>query len=117
MMPPECDFEQVPLFWYMISGGGLNLLVGIVAFLLGMAAGGLAQHILNIFALVAVGIGLTNLFPAKLGGMPNDGYQLFIELKGNSDMKKYIYCLLLSNGIFANANSTKELPEKSGILY
>ena len=61
---------------------------------------------------MGIGTGLANLFPAKVGGTMNDGYQIFIEFPRNKESKKYNYLLLSANAILTEAESTKDLPEK-----
>ncbi len=112
MIPPECEPESCPFFLYLLGGGLFNIITGGIAFGIGLLTGGAAQIILNIFAIMGIGTGLANLFPAKVGGTMNDGYQIFIEFPCNKDSKKYNYLLLSANAILTEAESTKELPEK-----
>ncbi len=112
MIPPECEPENCPFFLYLLGGGLINIVTGVIAFGIGMLTGGVAQIILNIFAIIGIGTGLSNLFPAKVGGTMNDGYQIFIEFPRNKDSKKYNYLLLSANAILTEAESTKEMPEK-----
>ena len=111
MIPPECDYEKCPFFLYLFGGGFANLLTGGIAIAVGILTGGITQIILNIFAIVGIGVGLTNLFPAKMGGMMNDGYQIFVEFPRNSAVRKYTCCLMMVNAIFTEQDSTKSLPE------
>ncbi len=111
MIPPDCDYEKCPFFLYFIGGGVANLLTSGIAFAIGMFTGGIVQIILNLFVIMGVGLGLCNLFPAKLAGTMNDGYQIFIELPQNSVAKKYMYCLMTANAILTDHDSTKALPE------
>ncbi len=112
MIPPECEPEKCPFFLYLLGGGLFNIVTGGIAFGIGMLTGGVAQVILNIFAIIGIGTGLANLFPAKVGGTNNDGYQIFVEFPRSSEAKKYNYLLLSANAILTEAESTKELPEK-----
>lgn len=118
MIPPECDYEKCPFFLYLFGGGFTNLLTGGIAIAVGIFTGGIAQIILNIFAIIGIGVGLSNLFPAKMAGMMNDGYQIFVEFPRNSNARKYTCCLMMVNAIFTEQDSTKALPEdvKSMIL-
>lgn len=112
MIPPEVEYEKCPFFLYLLGGGLANIVTGGIAFLIGMLTGNTAQVILNIFAIMGFGLGLSNLFPAKMGGTMNDGYQIFIEFPGNPSTKKYMSCLLTANAVLTEAESTRELPEK-----
>ncbi len=111
MIPPECEPEKCPFFLYLLGGGLMNILTGGIALLTGFLAGSIAQVILNIFAIMGIGLGLSNLFPAKIGGTMNDGYQIFIELPKNGEAKKYACCLMAANAVLAENDSTKALPE------
>ena len=112
MIPPECEPECCPFFLYLLGGGLSNIVTGGIAFGIGLLTGGLTQIILNIFAIMGIGAGLANLFPAKVSGTMNDGYQIFIEFPRNKESKKYNYLLLSANAILTEAESTKDLPEK-----
>lgn len=112
MIPPECEPEKCPFFLYLLGGGLLNIVTGGIAFGIGMLTGGVPQIILNIFAIMGFGLGLSNLFPAKVSGTMNDGYQIFFELPRNPKARTAQYCLLSANAILTEAESTKDLPEK-----
>lgn len=111
MIPPKCGYEQCPMCLYLLLGGGFNILTGGIAFVIGMFTGEIGQIVCNVFAITGFATGLSNLFPAKLSGIANDGYQLFFELTGDKEAKKYMYCLLMANAVFIQADSTKALPE------
>ena len=112
MIPPECEPTECPFFLYLLGGGLFNIITGGIAFGIGILTGGTAQIILNVFAIMGFGSGLSNLFPAKISGTMNDGYQIFVEFPRNSEAKKYNYLLLSAHAILTEVESTKELPEK-----
>lgn len=112
MIPPECEPENCPFFLYLLGGGLANIITGGIAFGIGLLVGGIAEIILVLFAVMGFGLGLSNLFPAKMSGMMNDGYQIFMEFPRNKDTRKYNYLLLSANAILTEAESTKEIPEK-----
>lgn len=112
MIPPECEPTKCPFFLYLLGGGLFNIVTGGIAFGIGMLTGGVAQVILNIFAIMGFGLGLSNLFPARVGGTMNDGYQIFIEFPHNPEAKKYNYWLLSAHAILTEIESTGEMPEK-----
>jgi len=111
MIPPKCGYEECPFYFYLLLGGGANLLTGGIALGIGLLTGGIGQILCNLFAIMGFATGLSNLFPAKLSGIANDGYQIFFELSGGKEAKKYIYCLLMANAVLTHADSTKALPE------
>lgn len=111
MIPPECRYEDCPFFLYLLGGGAANLLSSGLAFAAGVFCPPLVQSLLYSFAMIGVGLGLSNLIPAKLSGIMNDGYQIFIEFPGNKDSKKDTYCLLQANTILTAEDTTRALPE------
>ena len=111
MVPPECGYEECPFYLYLLLGGGANMMTGSIALIMGMFMADVGQILCNMFAIMGFATGLSNLFPAKLGGIANDGYQIFFELPGGKEAKKYIYCLLMANAVLTQADSTKALPE------
>ena len=112
MSPPICKPSECPFFLYLLGGGAANILTGEIALLIGSFTTGLPSIILNIFAIVGFGLGIMNLFPAKMGGTMNDGYQIFIELPKNPKAKTAQYLLLAANAILTESESTDDLPEE-----
>lgn len=112
MTPPECEPEKCPFFLYLLGGGLLNIITGGIALLIAFYVNSTVATILTVFAVMGIGLGVSNLFPAKMGGTMNDGYQIFIEMPGNPKSKASQYCLLASNAVLTNSESTDMLPEK-----
>lgn len=111
MIPPNVKYEDCPYFLYFLGGGTANILTGAVAFLVGLLVNPAMQVLFNMFAIIGIGLGVSNLFPAKMSGIMNDGYQMFIEIPESSDSKKYMYCLMSANAILTEQESTQALPE------
>ena len=111
MSPPLCEPSKCPFFLYLLGGGALNILTGGIALLIGSITTGLPSIILNIFAIVGFGLGVMNLFPAKMGGTMNDGYQIFIELPKNPKSKTAQYLLLAANALLTESESANDMPE------
>ncbi len=111
MIPPDCEPENCPFFLYLLGGGLANIITAGITFVIGLFTGGTAQIVLNLFAVMGFGLGVSNLFPAKMAGTMNDGYQIFIELPKNNEAKKYMCCLLTANAVLTENESTKALPE------
>ena len=112
MIPPECEPEKCPFFLYLLGGGLFNIVTGCIALLIAFYVHSIAASVLTVFAIIGIGLGLSNLFPAKMGGTMNDGYQIFIEFPRNKESKKYNYLLLSSHAALTNAETTKDIPEK-----
>ena len=111
LIPPECDYENCPFFLYLFGGGFANLLTSVIAIVVGIFTGGIVQIIFNLYAIIGIGLGFfANLFPAKMGGVMNDGYQIFVEFPRNKEMKKYTCCLMIANAVLTEKDSTKALP-------
>lgn len=111
MIPPECEYEKCPFYLYLFGGGAADFLTSGIAFFIGMFSGGIPQIICNLFAMLGVCSGLSNLMPAKIAGIMNDGYQIFVELPGDNNAKKNMYCLLSACAILTEAEGTEALPE------
>jgi len=111
MIPPQCGYEECPFYLYLLLGGCANLLTGGIALGIGLFTGGVARILCVLFAIMGFATGLSNLFPAKLSGIANDGYQIFFELPGGKEARKYVYCLLMANAVVTQADSTKAIPE------
>ena len=112
MSPPDCPPENCPFFLYLLGGGLANILSGILALLIALPVNGLWEAILHVFAITAIGLGLMNLFPAKLSGSANDGYQIFIELPHNPKAKAEQAILLNAHAYLTDHESSKDMPSK-----
>lgn len=119
MSPPEdVEYENCPFTLYLLGGGLINLLFGGLSLLGGYFLSGLPQVVFNIGAITGIGCGIMNLFPARMGGTANDGYNIFIDLPKNKTGRKALACLMDANARLYDVESTKQLPEKlyNGIL-
>ena len=118
MSPPLCEPSKCPFFLYLQGGGAANIVTAVIALLIGSCLSGLPSIILKIFAICGCGLGIMNLFPAKMGGTMNDGYQIFIELPNNPKSKTAQYLLLAANALLTESESAADMPEaiKSEII-
>lgn len=113
MAPPEdCDYEDCPFTMYLLGGGIINLLFGGISLLAASFMNGLPQVIFTLGAITGIGLGIMNLFPAKMAGTANDGYNVFIDLPKNKQGKKAMACLMDANARLYELESTKQLPER-----
>ena len=112
MTPPSCEPAECPFFLYLQGGGAANIVTAVIALFVGSMLSGLPSILLRIFAICGCGLGIMNLFPAKMSGTMNDGYQIFIELPDNPKSKTAQYLLLSANAILTQVESTYDLPEK-----
>ncbi len=112
MAPPDIEPEKCPFFLYLLGGGLVNIITGGIALAVAFLVDGVAAVLLAIFAIMRIGTGITNLFPGKIGGTMNDGYQIFIELPRNISSKKSLCCLLSAHASLTSAEDTSAIPEK-----
>ncbi len=111
MSPPLCKPSECPFFLYLQGGGAANIVTAVIALIIGSCLSGLPSIMLRIFAICGCGLGIMNLFPAKMGGTMNDGYQIFIELPKNPKAKTAQYLLLAANALLTELESTADMPE------
>lgn len=113
MSPPEDkEYEDCPFTMYLLGGGLINILFGGLSLLGASFLSGLPQVTFTLGAITGIGLGLMNLFPAKMSGTANDGYNIFIDLPKNKQGKQAMACLMDANARLYEAESTKQLPEK-----
>ncbi len=112
LCPPDVEIEKCPYKLYHLGGGLVNLVVGGIAILLAiLLPKSLLTYILcEEFGVIGLALGLTNLIPAKSGGMQNDGYNL-LDLSKNMDAKRCINLVLTINALMTVADSYDDLPQ------
>lgn len=101
MCPPSIDPEKSPYKLYYFGGSFANLLTA------ALMLGGFCMLPLNMTSffslfmpgMMGLAMGLSNLLPAKMGGMTNDGYNLFIELKDSMVRKCMNIVLTMTAGL------------------
>lgn len=113
MRPPKVPVEECPYKWYHISGGLMNLGLGIICILLYiflLPKNYITFALFEEFGLIGISLGLNNLIPMKSGGMQNDGYNL-LDLGKNIDAKKCMNMVLEINALLTVSDSYSDLPE------
>lgn len=113
MCPPKGTIEECPYKWYHLSGGLMNLSLGVLSILLYifvLPKNYITYMLFEEFGVIGIALGLINLIPCKSGGVQNDGYNL-IELGKNMDAKKCINIVLEINALLTVADSYSDLPE------
>lgn len=112
MMPPEIRNEKFPFVLYNAGGVIINLLVSMLCMLLLIPLRGVNFPLEAILILLA-GSGLftaiTNGIPMKMGGVPNDGHNIYSMLK-SQDARRGFYVQLEVNGLQSLGTRIKELP-------
>lgn len=114
MCPPECEPEKCPFSLYLAGGGSANLLAALLCFILYFIfpRSIVTYLVLFIGGITGLCLGLTNLFPAKIGGVANDGYNLFIDFVRNPSSKAAQYYVLTLNAVLSEADGFEELPQE-----
>lgn len=113
MCPPKLPVEECPYKWYHISGGLMNLGLGIICILLYiflLPKNYITFALFEEFGVVGISLGLNNLIPLKSGGMQNDGYNL-LDLGKNIDAKKCMNIVLEINALITVSDSYSDLPK------
>ena len=99
LAPPDKPIDEIDTRWYNAGGVLANILLSIVGIVLLIAVD--MPQWLRLFCGIMVFIGfffaLTNGIPLKLGGVANDGYNLF-QLEKDTDSKR-CFCNVLENNV------------------
>ena len=112
LCPPDVPTEKCPYKLYHLMGGLTNLVLGAIGILLAIL---LPENravfcLCELFGVVGIVLGLTNLIPFRVGGMQNDGYNLW-DLRDNMTAKECINLVLSLNALITVADSYADLPE------
>lgn len=114
LRPPKGPIEECPYKWYHLSGGLMNIGLGIVCILLYLfllPKNYITYALFEEFGAVGIALGLANLIPCKVGGVQNDGYNL-IELGKDMNAKKCMNMVLEINALLTVADSYADLPKE-----
>ena len=112
MMPPEIKDGKFPFVLYNAGGVMINLLMSILCILLLIPLRGVhfaLEGVLILFAGSGLFAVLTNGIPMKIGGVPNDGHNIYSMLK-DEDARRGFYVQLQVNGLQSLGTRIKELP-------
>ncbi len=112
LVPPQKPVEQINTLWYNAGGFLANLLLsgGILCGFF-FIEGALAKTFIFIFALTGIFFALLNGIPFKVGGMPNDGYNLRM-LSHNLESKKAMCTQLRVNALVQEGIRPKDMPSE-----
>lgn len=99
LSPPEKPVEEINATWYNAGGFLANLLLsGGALCMSALYDAALAKTFLFIFALTGIFFALLNGIPFKVGGMPNDGYNLKM-LRNNLESRRAMCIQLKVNAL------------------
>lgn len=112
MCPPDVETEKCPYKLYHSMGGLTNIFLGLLAIIFRIILPNnlVSFCFLEIFGVIGIALGLTNLIPAKNNGIQNDGYNL-IDLKHNLMARECMNLVLSLNAQITVADSYDELPK------
>lgn len=112
LTPPDLPLEKIPTGWYNAGGILMNLLLLLIAIpLLWLPLHPFVREGLVIFCLTDGALLLLNGLPMKVGGMPNDAYDI-LHLRHNMTAKKALVVQLRNNALIQDGLRPKELPEE-----
>lgn len=99
LSPPEKPVEEVNATWYNAGGFLANLLLsGAALYIFFLFTAPFAKIFLLIFALTGIFFAILNGIPFKVGGMPNDGYNMKM-LRNNPESRRAMCIQLKVNAL------------------
>lgn len=109
MGPPLCEPDQIPYLWYNLGGGIMNLLTAMTAVLLLHFVPFLPvlRIFMAVFAVLGTALGLINLIPLKLSGIPNDGHNI-LDIARSQASRNAFYVVLDSVSQMAAGHSPRD---------
>ena len=111
MSPPEMKHGTFPLVLYNLGGALMNFLFGALCLWLFLllpmpwSAAFLVSAVIGLFS------GLVNIIPLKVGGVPNDGYNLFLlGREKNTAARQAFWLVLRANAMLASGVRARDFP-------
>lgn len=104
LMMPGNRAGDPPYILYNLGGVLMNLL-------LSLAACFLPGDFFRMFSAAGLILGLFNGIPLRIGGIPNDGYNLYVMMK-NPAARRAFAAQLTINGLMSEGKRPRELPEE-----
>lgn len=114
MSPPDYKNGDFPFVLYNLGGILINLLFSIFAVSLilnGIFLSPLTMLLWSAFALAGLFTAVTNGIPMKVGGMPNDGYNIYLMMK-EIENKQAFFMQLKIIGLMTTGTRLKDIPLK-----
>lgn len=110
MMPPQRPIEQIGTTFYNWGGVLSNLIFAAVSLVLfSVTNNAFAGIFLAIFAIIGFLLAIVNGIPLKIGGVSNDGNNVFYLNKNQRAKAAFVY-QLITNAMVQNGMRPKELP-------
>ncbi len=111
MMPPEMKDGKYPFAIYNFGGVIINLILSIVAMFIAIYTDNLPDYInfsLFTFGIVGILLALTNGIPLKVGGIPNDAYNV-LSMNKDEDARNGFHLILTINGLQSQGMRLKDM--------
>lgn len=112
MSPPEPVNDKFPYILYNLGGSFLNFISSGVCYLIYVLlsdAYPAVARVFIIFAIVGLFIGLTNIIPAKTGGIANDGYNA-LTLGKDEKSRRAFWLQLHINALTTKGVRYRDMP-------
>jgi len=112
--PPAMKDGRFPYKLYYVGGIAVNLLTAVIAAVIALSCdgiGAIAAIVLLAIAVTGVLIGLLNGIPMKAGGMPNDGYNLFIAERDPLTLRP-LWIQLKVNALQTRGMRLRDMPDE-----
>ncbi len=112
--PPAMKDGRFPYKLYYMGGVAVNLLTAVIAAVIALSCDGIgaaAATVLLAVSVTGVLIGLLNGIPMKSGGMPNDGYNLFIAARDPLTLRS-LWIQLKVNALQTRGERLRDMPDE-----
>jgi hypothetical protein len=111
MMPPESDGYHYPYILYNLGGAIANTVVSILCLILYWVQGSanLFSILLIVSSFLGIVLALTNAIPLKIGGVANDGYNVYY-LRKDVEAQRAFGILLKVNGLLTTGTRLRDMP-------
>lgn len=115
MMPPELNNGRFPFVLYNFGGVIMNLIISLFGILIGKNLIFPFSIILSTFSLAGIFAALTNGIPMKIGGVPNDAYNV-LSIFRDEEARKGFYVQLKVHGLQSQGIRIKDMPYENFTL-
>lgn len=114
MAPPDYSKKSSAYILYNLGGVLLNLIASVVALGIILGTDNLSAFIVvgwQMFLVAGLFTVVTNGIPLKIGGLPNDGHNIYSMMK-NEENKKAFFTQLKMNALMTQGMRIKDIPFK-----
>ncbi len=110
--PPAMTDGRFPYKLYYMGGVAVNLLTAAISAVIAVSCDGIgaaAAVVLLAIAITGTFVGLLNGVPMKIGGMPNDGYNLFVAEREPQTLRS-LWIQLKVNALQTRGERLRDMP-------